>query len=358
MTMLRIAFAAALSLSMCSQVAASAISAETSSSAIVQNVEIHAEGATLAATLTIPGGQGPFPAAILLSVAGPNDRDQSVGPHRGYRNLAQYLAQHGIASIRMDDRGAGESGGDYFAASWETLAGDAAAAHDLLCGYPEIECNRIGYIGMSQGGAVGAMASRLRPDSAFVVLLSAPGLDGIAALHSQLEATIRLQNIDETTANGFRALFDQYVGIVSHDAADRRERLLAFLEGPGRALIPPYGFVPRENDALADMLLGAWYQSNLSFDPAEVYGQLDVPVLAIGGTRDPVAPPTSHLARIQGILDAAPASDVTIETLENGNHLLQVSETGLPGEYATLEHAIAPEILQLISRWIVERTED
>lgn len=358
MTMLKIAVAVALSACLCSQAGARALPVETSTNAIVEDVAIEVEGATLAATLTLPPGEGPFPAAILLSVAGPNDRDQSVGPHKGYRDLAQQLAQNGIASIRMDDRGAGESTGDYFIASWDILAQDAVAAHDLLCGHAAVECSRIGYIGMSQGGAVGAMASRLQPDSAFVVLLSAPGLDGVAALRSQLEATIRLQNLDEATANGFRALFDDYVAIVSGETADRRERLLAFLEGPGRSLIPPYGFVPQETDALADMLLGAWYQSNLSFDPADVYGQLDVPVLAIGGTRDPVAPPASHLAQIRTILNTAPTSDVTIETLENGNHLLQIAETGLPSEYATLENAIAPEILQLISRWIAERVED
>lgn len=321
---------------------------------VEEEIAVAVEGAMLAATLTMPDGQGAYPAAILLSVAGPNDRDQSVGRHKGYRDFARHLARNGIASIRMDDRGAGGSTGSYFDSSWETLADDAAAAYDLLCLRPDIDCERIGFIGMSQGGAVGAMASRLRPGTAFVVLLSAPGLNGIEALRAQLDTTIRLHGLDEATANGYRASFDRFVGIVASDEPDQRADLLRFLQGPGRALIPPYGFVPNEDAALADMLLGDWYGSNINFNAAATYGELDVPVLAIGGTLDPVAPPDLHLAAIGTILAGAPTTQVAVETIEHGNHLLQRGQTGLPAEYGTIEHAIAPETLDAVSTWLTE----
>lgn len=207
---------------------------------------------------------------------------------------------------------------------------------------------------MSQGGAVGALAAQRRPASAFLVLLSAPGVDGRAALRAQLEATLRLSGIAGSMAEQYRALFDQFTGIVLDRAAGRdaqRQRMLTFLAGPGRALIPPYAFIPRETEPLADMLLGDWYFSNVSFDPAQTYAGLAVPVLAIGGALDPVAPPAIHLPAIEALLGSGP-HDRRIVTLPRGNHLLQSATTGLPTEYRTIDHAISPEALDTITTWL------
>ena len=309
-------------------------------------------------TLTLPAGEGPFPVAILLSVAGPNDRDQAFAGHAGFHVLADHLTRNGIAVARFDDRGFGQSTGDYFDASWDDLAADALSVAAHLKVNQRIDDAHIGYIGMSQGGAVGALSAAADKDVAFLVLLSAPGLPGEEALAQQLEKTLDVSGISGAPADQYRDLFQEFMGIVKSDPEDTVtiERMRTFLNGPGRALIPPYRFMPKNADGLIKVLLGPWYQSNVHFDPLTAYGSLHIPVLAIGGEKDFVAPPRQHLVNIERILADAPTTDVTINMMPGLNHLLQQAETGLPTEYAALENSISPQVLEAVSSWIEERT--
>ena len=115
----------------------------------------------LAATLTIPKGEGPFPAAILLTVAGPNDRNQMHGspPHKPYQVLADHLSRNGFAVLRADDRGVGGSSGDLFQSTIADFAEDAKAGFNYLKTRQEIDPSRIGFIGNSEGTLVGPLAA-------------------------------------------------------------------------------------------------------------------------------------------------------------------------------------------------------
>ncbi|WP_375207329.1 alpha/beta hydrolase family protein [Hyphococcus sp.] len=315
------------------------------------------DGVTLAGTITTPQGDGPHPAVILLSVAGPDDRDQSYRGHKSFQVIADALARQGVAAARFDDRGAGGSGGDYFAADWNTLKEDALAIRNMLAADPRIDAMRIGFAGMSEGGAIAAMAARDAPGAAFVILLSAPGLPGEAALKLQLENTLNAYGISGEEADRYRVLFTEFISIVTSDpqAEETRTRLEAFLKGPGRALIPPYGFMPKTVEGQIDLFLGPWYQSNLHFDPAPVYGALASPVLAIGGGLDPIAPPAHHLKAIEALLAQAPTDDFSVQRLDGLNHLLQEADTGLPTEYAKLDNTISEDALALIADWLARR---
>ena len=321
-------------------------------------VPVNPQEAVLDGTLTLPSGEGPFPVAILLSVAGPNDRDQSFAGHAGFHVLADHLTRNGIAVARFDDRGFGQSTGDYFDASWNDLATDALFLAAHLKDNQRIDDVRIGFIGMSQGGAVGALSAAADKDVAFLVLLSAPGLPGEEALAQQLEKSLEVSGISGARADQYRDLFREFMGIVKSDPQDSAtiERMRIFLNGPGRALIPPYRFMPKDTDGLIKVLLGPWYQSNVHFDPLTTYGSLHIPVLAIGGEKDFVAPPQQHLVNIERILADAPTTDVTINMMPSLNHLLQEADTGLPTEYAALENSISPQMLEAVSTWINDRT--
>ena len=317
-------------------------------------------GVTLSGTLTAPKGEGRYPAAILLSVAGPNDRDQSFAGHKGFHVLADYLTRRGVAVARFDDRGAGASTDDYFNASWEDLAKDAVRVAEYLGADPRIDPAKIGYIGMSQGGAVGAMATQAKEGAtggAFLILLSAPGLPGEEALKLQLEKTLDVSGVTGTRADKYRALFAEFMEIAKSNPTDPETftRMKKFLGGPGRSLIPPYQFMPKDADGIARILLGPWYQSNVNFDPDTAYGDIIAPVLAIGGDKDFVAPPDEHLSAIEEILGEARVTDVTVRRLDGLNHLLQEAETGLPTEYAKLENSFSPIALETIGDWINQR---
>ncbi len=323
----------------------------------VTEIMVENDGVSLAGTLTVPNGEGPFPAVILQSVAGPADRDQRFGKHAAFLVVADRFARAGIAVARFDDRSVGGSTGNYFETSWDGFADDLIAIKEILKSMPQIDAAGIGTAGMSQGGAVGALAGTKDNDFAFVILLSAPGLTGVDALKLQLEKTLELSNVTGAKADQYRALFEDYMDIVQSDPNDpmTRERLRIFLQGPGRALIPAYGFVPKDIDERVSMFLGPWYRSNVQFDPQASYGALDIPVLAIGGSLDVIAPPAEHLQNIEAILAEAPTEDVTVMQFEGLNHLLQVSKTGLPNEYARLDNTISEDVLNTMEGWINTR---
>ena len=101
----------------------------------------------LAGTLTLPQGEGPFPAAILISGSGPQDRDESVFGHQPFLVLADHLTKQGIAVLRYDDRGVAKSTGDYSSATSADFATDANAAFAYLLSRDDIDHQAIGFIG-------------------------------------------------------------------------------------------------------------------------------------------------------------------------------------------------------------------
>ncbi|WDI30656.1 alpha/beta fold hydrolase [Hyphococcus flavus] len=322
-----------------------------------ETLQVQSHGVTLAGELIIPDIKSPAPAAILLSVAGPNDRNQSFAGHKSFTVLADVLERRGIASARFDDRGVGGSGGDYFKASWNDLSNDAAAIFETLKNDPRIDPNQIGFIGMSQGGAVAAMTANAVDSAAFAVLISAPGLSGVETLSLQLEKALEISGVTGDRADQYRTLFAEYISIVTSnpEAPATRDRLAVFLKGPGRALIPPYSFVPETLEGRIEMFLGPWYQSNLRFDPEPIYSSLDVPILAIGGGLDPISPPEHHLEAIEQYLRQAPSSDVTVRIIPDANHIMQKARTGLPAEYAGLENTLSPDLLEILGAWLDKR---
>jgi pimeloyl-ACP methyl ester carboxylesterase len=136
-----------------------------------------ANGVTLAGTLAVPAGAGPHPGAVLVGGFGPSNRDGVFGDRAGgtYREIALGLARRGVAVLRYDKRGIGDSGGP--ALSWldaRPLAADAVAAVRTMVALPGIDRTRVTLIGHSQGGDLALEAARRAP-VARVVTLSAPG---------------------------------------------------------------------------------------------------------------------------------------------------------------------------------------
>ncbi len=150
---------------------------------------------TLAGTLTLPSGKGPFPAVILTAGSGPVDRDETVAGHRIFLVLADYLTRHGIAVLRYDKRGVGQSTGDFPAATTEDLANDALDAVAYLKNRPEINPKEIGLVGHSEGGLIAPMVVSRSSDVAFIVLMAGPGVTGEEILLKQTELILRANGI-------------------------------------------------------------------------------------------------------------------------------------------------------------------
>ena len=116
-------------------------------------------GVKLAGTLTIPSGAGPFPAVLLLTGSGAQDRDETILGHKPFLILADYLTRRGIAVLRVDDRGVGGSTGSIKSSTSEDFAGDALSGVVFLKGRKEIDSGKIGLIGHSEGGLIAPIAA-------------------------------------------------------------------------------------------------------------------------------------------------------------------------------------------------------
>lgn len=314
-----------------------------------------AEGVTLAGTLTIPAGDGPFPAAILISGSGPQDRDETVWTHRPFAVLADHLTRHGIAVLRYDDRGFAESTGDFASSTSMDFASDTEAALAWLRGRPEIDTSAIGLIGHSEGGLIAPVVAADNDTVAFLVLLAGPGTTGEQIILDQSLAAARAGGRSEEELEVLAQLIPQITGTVSAaaDEAEARTALNALLTDERLALL---GAAPAQRELMVGQNVRAWHRNFLRHDPADFLPRVDQPVLALNGSLDLQVLPDANLAGLEAGLSGNP--DTTVIELEGLNHMFQRAQTGTIAEYAEIEETFAPHALELISDWIAERFVD
>ena len=309
-------------------------------------------GIVLAGTYTLPADMGPFPAVVLLTGSGPEDRNETYQGHQPFAVLADYLTRQGIAVLRFDDRGVGQSGGTLEGTTSADYTTDAQAALAWLRAQPGIRKNQVGLIGHSQGGtaAIGAAGQPGGPD--FVVLLAAPGLPGDELMVQQSLALARLQTTDPTQLASTEKMQRAMTQIVQKNPGDAQAQaqLLAYYT----AISPQ---LAAQVQPQLPMLTSPDYRHLLADRPAQTLDKVRCPVLALGGSKDVQVPTTRNLAATAAGLKAAGNRDVTVQELPGLNHLFQTATTGSPAEYGTLEETFAPTALQLIGEWIARHTK-
>jgi uncharacterized protein len=327
----------------------------------VEEVVFPNEGAgiRLAGTLTHPTDGGPFAAAILITGSGPQDRDEALMGHRPFLVLADHLTRAGIAVLRVDDRGVAESEGDFASATSRDFATDVEAALDFLLDHPAIDPTRIGLIGHSEGGLIAPMVANARDEVAYIVLLAGPGLAGHELLGLQGRAILEAGGVPpelvEISARLQRELFDH--ALADGDDFDAiLSEFLAEISTEERAQLGiPAGSEEAWKAAQASAIRTPWMREFLRHDPRDDLERVQVPVLALIGSLDLQVPPAENLAEIEAALARAGNEEVTLMELPGLNHLFQTATTGHPSEYASIEETLAPEALDAISSWLIER---
>ena len=308
-------------------------------------------GIRLAGTFTIPAGDGPHPAVVLISGSGPQDRDETVFGHRPFLVLADYLTRSGSAVLWFDDRGIGASTGDFAVATTPDFASDARAAVAFLKARPEVNPEKIGLVGHSEGAIVAPMVANRGGDVAFAVLLAGTGVNGRELLVMQAKAMNRAAGLPETVieqrAEVQERVLDAVVVADSDSVAAER----------ARAILAEAGLTGDAAEGQVRALLSPWMKYFLVYDPLPELRNLSIPVLALNGEKDTQVPPTENLVLVEEALREGGNPDVTAEVLPGLNHLFQTAETGLPAEYTGIEETFSPAALQMIAAWILERTE-
>jgi hypothetical protein len=310
----------------------------------------------LAATLTRPRGGGPFPAVVLITGSGPQDRNEALLGHQPFLVLADYLTRRGIAVLRADDRGVGGTSKGGPNDTTENFASDALVGVEFLKTRKEINAKQIGLVGHSEGGMAAPMVAAKSDAVAFIVLMAGPGIPGDKLLIKQtgLIASSECQKEVELSLAESQRLF----AIVTQekDSAVARQKLheaaVKRAEAAKKRVDAQLASSETQNYAFAT----PWFRYFLNYDPRPTLMKVHVPVLAINGEKDLQVAPKEDLEAIDQALKVAGNRDYKIVLLPDLNHLFQTSRTGAPSEYAEIEETIAPIALQTIGDWIVAHT--
>lgn len=306
--------------------------------------------ARLGGMLTIPAGAGPFPAVVLLSDAGLQDRNGTVGDFAPLGMLADYLTRRGVAVLRFDDRGIGKSAGPA-ATSTADLVSDAQAGLNYLRTRQEIDLSHLGLVGHGEGGNVALLAATQPLPPAFVVALAAYGLPGRDIVVQQQATTLRTLGTETAQI----------------EAATKRQ--LAMLEiirqttdnSQAQAIVA--NMLKQNNSAIdnvtaqssaADMT-SPRYRYFLAFDPVEKLGAVTCPVLLLNGTSDLTINADANLAALNKGLNKN--KNVETKKLPGVNHLFQPDPSKWPLINGQAQPNFAPEAQEAIREWIVAQTK-
>lgn len=316
------------------------------------------------ATITIPEGKGPFPAVVIISGSGIQNRDGDMLGHSLYAVLADHLTRNGIAVLRYDERGIGESGGDFTNATTRDFANDATAAVNYLLSRPEVNKKKIGLIGHSEGGAIAPMIAAERNDIDFIVLLAGPGVPTLDLMAEQNEAIAKATGITDASAKEFRLLYKQVINSILSNPGDLKktsDMLEEWAKGKDPVMLKQLNLasVDKRNGyalAMSNELKSEWMKYFLSIDPAINLQRLKCKVLALNGSKDIQVLPASNLAGIRSALQKSKSPLYEVKEIPGLNHLFQACKKCGLDEYSQLEETFSPVALQLISDWLNKNT--
>ncbi len=300
----------------------------------------------------------PTPLVIMITGSGPQDRNEALFDHQPFAVLADYMARQGISSIRLDDRGVGDSSGSLEGLTTLDLANDCEAVLDYVQSLDTTHSS-IGLLGHSEGGVIAAIVASRNPVD-FVVSMAGTGVDGLEVLRRQVVDAMGVTDPQER--KDVDELYVRAMGVISGD-----EEILAMRE----LILAQYKWMgleinlkdPKQIDNLDTLIQQSiasinqpWMQAFLTLDPSDYWSTVSVPILVLNGTKDvQVASDVNPKA----IKLAANRNDaVFVELFEDLNHLFQNAKTGEVSEYGLIEETMSPEVMKLVSEWVVEQSTE
>ena len=284
--------------------------------------------AVLKGTLVLPAGYTKkTPVLIMVTGSGLQNRDEEIFEHKPFAVIADALARAGIATLRYDDRGFGESTGDIINCTTEDLKNDALSGIRLL----RERFDKVGVIGHSEGGTI-ALLLAAEGKADFIVSLAGNVVSGAETLLWQNRIALSGAGVPAETV-------DTYCKALAE----------AFETGVAGNYDLPEGL--KQNLSMAIMQLQTPYlKYSLTLDTRPVLGKITCPVLALNGSKDQQVNPDANLEALRkGLPAATPAQ---IECMEGLNHLFQPCTTGAATEYKEIEITIAPEVLAKLVEWL------
>jgi len=314
----------------------------------------------LAGTLTIPEGEGPFPAVLLISGSGPQNRDSELMGHRIFAVLADYLTRKGIMVLRYDDRGTAESTGVFATATWDDFVSDALSGLAYLSRRPEADPDRTGIAGHSEGGTIAPLVVNRSGEVDFMIMLAAAVLpwDQISLYQKKMAWTAAGMSEEGMALN--EQWHEQVTALVQSELSpeDAEAAMIELYNGYSDEEHELMGKTPESLEMEMGILLSPWWRQACKTDVRAQLRKVSCPVLAMNGEKDTQVVARDNLPAIQADLEEAPTSWFGVGSLPGLNHLFQHAETGASSEYGQIEETFAPEAMERMATFILELPVD
>ncbi len=318
------------------------------------------------ATLTMPKSAKNVPVVILITGSGQQDRDETLFGHKMFWVLADYLTRNGIAVLRVDDRGVGQTTGQVATATSADFAKDVLAGVDFLKTHKGLDLKQIGLVGHSEGGIIAPLAANQSKDIAFIVSLAGIGISGMELWNYQAKIVFVKAGFNQEELAKIDGLYKMMydLGIKYPDMNDIKKFFKPEFEAwsgkQSEAFLLKSGLKGPNSDklisTLADRFYLPWMRYLVSYDPALVLTKIKIPVLALNGAKDLQVVAKANLAGFNKYLTLAGNKHFKTIELPGLNHLFQHATTGEMQEYGTIDETISPEILQIVADWIHQTT--
>ncbi|HAQ38617.1 MAG TPA: alpha/beta hydrolase [Saprospirales bacterium] len=338
---------------------------------ITENISFYNKSANIkiAGTLTYPKGKGPFPTVILIPGSGDTNRDGSDNMiNRPFFEIANYLTANGMAVLRCDKRGVGESEGVLdFTTTLADLVSDIKASIDFLNNNPIVDKKHFGLIGHSYGGLVAAKVAEDLPSISFIVLLASPGIKQGNIVSQQLSDIPKIFGVSDKTTDKFQIIIDSTMILMSSKENSKiqtekiekmYERQIKQVTNNEIETMKKIGYVfQREAHLYSRMTMMPFWHEFYTLDPKTIYAQLKCPVLSVIGENDLQVRPSPNQEAIEMALKEGNNEKYTIMTMKGLNHLFQKSKSGSPIEYNRNLETMSKSFLDKIYNWIFKQPD-
>jgi pimeloyl-ACP methyl ester carboxylesterase len=309
-----------------------------------------------------------YPAIILITGSGQQDRDETLFGHRPFAVIADYLTKKGFAVLRVDDRGIGKTTGVFDTSTTLDFAKDVEAGIDFLEKQPQVNKEKIGLLGHSEGGMIAPMVADKRKEIKFIVLLAGPGIPIMDLMQQQIEAVTVSEgkSPEEAKANSYlmRTVWEEVNK--NEDSATTVRNIRAKIDVWEKTLdTATLAKIKSMNSAAintqitqATTALGSkWYKYFISFNPQPYLQKLNCKVLALNGSKDVQVIATSNLAGIKSSLQKSGSPKYDIVEIPGLNHLFQTCIRCSPSEYNDLEESFSPKALEIMGNWLQKNVQ-
>jgi uncharacterized protein len=316
----------------------------------------------LSGTLTSPKKDGKFPALVLLTGIGPQNRDEEIYGFKIFEIIADYLTRRDLIVLRYDDRGVGGSSGNSMTSTTEDFAGDALAAVDFLKKQNNVDVNKIGLLGHSEGGIIAPLAASNSGDVAFIILVSGFGVTGSDLLIEQQRRILKANSVPDSIIeqnlilqkkiNETLSADKDLNGIIDEIRSFAEKDFKNLSPDVKKAILDKKSYIESNVRSQIMMFNNPWFKFFVGYNPLPALRKVKIPVLMTFGGLDLQAPADQNKPLMEEALRSAGNRNFKSILFPNANHLYQAANTGSPGEYPELSKSFVDGFLETIGDWI------